>query len=210
MTGPSGQSEAERLEALWAGEFGDAYVARNEALDARRSDFWRALLGSAPIRTVLEVGCGQGGNLRPISAILDPADVTGIDINAEAIERARRNAPGTTVIHSVAKDLPFEDARFDLVLTAGVLIHQPDETLPAVMAEIVRCARRFVLWIEYHAPETIEVPYRGAAGSLFKRDYGRLYTELFPELTIRSEGFLSPDQGFDRATWQLLDRAGPG
>lgn len=210
MTESSARSEAERLEALWAGEFGDAYVERNAVLDARRNEFWRRLLASVAIRTVLEVGCGQGGNLRPISAVLDSADITGIDVNAEAIERARRNAPGTTVIHSVAKDLPFEDGQFDLVFTAGVLIHQPDQTLPAVMAEIVRCARRYVLWMEYRAPETVEVPYRGAAGSLLKRNYGRLYAELFPELTVSADGFLAPEQGFDRVTWQLLERPDPG
>src|SRR4029079_17367651 len=138
MTERDEAAEAARLEAMWAGEFGDAYVERNAVLDARRSDFWRTLLGSVPIRTVLEVGCGQGGNLRPIAETLDPADVWGIDINAQAIERARQNAPGTNVIHSVARDLPFSDGEFDLVFTAGVLIHQPDETLPNVMAEIVR------------------------------------------------------------------------
>jgi pseudaminic acid biosynthesis-associated methylase len=206
MTQRTDPPEASRLEQLWAGEFGDAYVTRNEVLDDRRSEFWRTLLGSAPIRTTLEVGCGQGGNLRPISAILEPDNVYGIDVNAEAIERARRNAPGTHVASSVARDLPFEDARFDLVYTVGVLIHQPDASLPEVMAEIVRCSRRFVLWVEYHAPETVEVPYHGVEGTLFKRDYGRIYHELFPELTIHSEGFLGPEAGFDRGTWQLLEK----
>ena len=210
MTERDKPPEATRLEELWAGEFGDAYVERNAVLDARRSEFWRTLLGSVPIRTVLEVGCGQAGNLRPIAETLDPANVWGIDINAQAIERARRNAPGTNVIHSVARDMPFEDGQFDLVFTAGVLIHQPDETLPDVMAEIVRCARRYILWIEYHAPETVEVPYRGVPGSLFKRDYGRLYLEQFPGLTVQAEGFLAPEQGFDRGTWQLLALPGPG
>jgi pseudaminic acid biosynthesis-associated methylase len=206
MTQETDPAEATRLEQLWAGDFGNAYVTRNEVLDERRADFWRTLLASVQIRTTLEVGCGQGGNLRPISAILDPDDVYGIDINAEAIERAKRNAPGTHVAHSVARDLPFEDGRFDLVYTVGVLIHQPDETLSQVMAEIVRCSGRFVLWVEYHAPETVEVPYHGVEGSLFKRDYGRLYHEQFPELTVHSEGFLAPEAGFDRGTWQLLEK----
>ena len=206
MTQETDPAEATRLERLWAGDFGNAYVTRNEVLDERRGEFWRTLLASAPIRTTLEVGCGQGGNLRPISTILEPDDVYGIDINAEAIERAKRNAPGTNVRHSVARDLPFDDARFDLVYTVGVLIHQPAETLPKVMAEIVRCSRRFVLWVEYHAPETVEVPYHGVEGTLFKRDYGRIYRDLFPELTIHSEGFLGPEAGFDRGTWQLLEK----
>jgi len=206
MTQGSDPSEATRLERLWAGDFGDAYVTRNQVLDERRAEFWRFLLGSVPVRSTLEVGCGQGGNLRQIVTILEPDDVYGIDINAGAIERARRNAPGAHVLHSIARDLPFENSRFDLVYTVGVLIHQPDESLPLVMAEIVRCSRRFVLWIEYHAPETVEVPYHDVEGTLFKRDYGGLYRELFPELTVHSEGFLPPEAGFDRGAWQLLEK----
>jgi pseudaminic acid biosynthesis-associated methylase len=206
MTQESDPSEPTRLERLWAGDFGDAYVTRNQVLDERRAEFWRSLLGSVPVRSTLEVGCGQGGNLRQIVTILEPDDVYGIDINAGAIERAQRNAPGAHVLHSIARDLPFENSRFDLVYTVGVLIHQPDESLPLVMAEIVRCSRRFVLWIEYHAPETVEVPYHGVEGTLFKRDYGRLYRELFPELTVYSEGFLPPEAGFDRGAWQLLEK----
>src|SRR4029077_166184 len=78
MTERDAPHEATRLEELWAGEFGDAYVERNAVLDARRSEFWRTLLGSVPIRTVLEVGCGQGGHLRPIAEALDPAHGGGL------------------------------------------------------------------------------------------------------------------------------------
>jgi hypothetical protein len=63
-----------------------------------------------------------------------------------------------------------------------------------------------VLWIEYYAPRTEEVEYRGQPGSLFRRDYGRIYHETFPELRLVDEGFLRPEDGFDRGTWQLLEK----
>jgi pseudaminic acid biosynthesis-associated methylase len=206
MTQGTDPPEAVRLEQLWAGEFGDAYIARNSVLDERRTIFWRSLIGSAPIRTVLEIGCGQGGNLRPLSGILEPSDVWGIDVNATAIERSRQAARDTNAVHSVARNLPFRDGWFDLVFTIGVLIHQPEESLAGVMAEIVRSSRRFILWGEYQSKATEEVPYRGAAGALFKRDYGAIYGSLFPQLTLRQQGFLGPDDGFDRVTWQLLEK----
>ena len=200
------EAEARRLEGLWGGAFGDAYVSRNAALDDRRGAFWHELLADLDVGTVLEVGCGQGGNLRHLTAILPPERVWGVDVNAEARERARRNAPGSNVVHGVARLLPFRDAAFDLALTVGVLIHQPETTLPLVMAELVRVSRRYVLWGEYHAEVTTEVPYHGERGALLKRDYGRLYRELFPELTVVRQGFLGPESGFDRVTWQLLAR----
>jgi pseudaminic acid biosynthesis-associated methylase len=206
MTEGTDPPEAVRLEQLWAGEFGDAYVARNSVLDERRATFWRSLIGSAPIRTVLEIGCGQGGNLRPLSGILEASDIWGIDVNAAAIERSRQTAPGTNAVHSVARNLPFRDGWFDLVFTMGVLIHQPEDSLEGVMTEIVRCSRRFVLWGEYQSEVTEEVPYRGTPGALFKRDYGAIYGSFFPQLTVRQQGFLGPDDGFDRVTWQLLEK----
>jgi spore coat polysaccharide biosynthesis protein SpsF len=200
------QPEAVRLEHLWEGEFGDAYVERNRALDPRRARFWHRILAAYPVRSVLEIGCGQGGNLKPISEAPQAPEAWGVDVNAKSLARIRENVPGANAVHSVARDLPFRDRWFDLTFTIGVLIHQPDDTLPLVMSEIVRCSRRFVLWGEYYAPERTEVPYRGQEGALLKRDYGRIYHELFPDLVVREEGFLAPEDGFDRTTWQLLEK----
>lgn len=196
-------TEARRLESLWAGEFGDAYIARNPVLHEHRAPFWESLVARHDIRSVLEVGCGQGGNLMRITPLVDPEMIWGVDVNATAVERARHNAPGTNVVRSAARDLPFRDGFVDLVYTVGVLIHQPDDALPQVMAEIVRCAGRFVLWCEYYAPATEEIPYHGERGTLFRRDYGAIYGSLFPALTVVEEGYLE-DEGWDRGTWQLL------
>ena len=63
-----------------------------------------------------------------------------------------------------------------------------------------------MLWAEYHAPATEAVPYHGQEGALFRRDYGALYARQHPELSVVEEGFLDKDEGFDRVTWQLLER----
>jgi pseudaminic acid biosynthesis-associated methylase len=199
-------TRATSLEQLWAGEFGGAYIERNRVLDERRSIFWTDLISTWGIRSVLEIGCGQGGNLKPIASLVDPTDVWGVDVNEDALALARLHAPGANVVVSRARRLPFRDGLVDLSFTVCVLIHQPDTTLPVVMAEIVRCSSRFVLWAEYHAATTEEVPYHGQPGSLFRRDYGTIYRELFPELILRAEGFLPPEAGFDRVTWQLLEK----
>jgi pseudaminic acid biosynthesis-associated methylase len=199
-------AEAIRLEELWAGPLGTDYVARNPVQDDRRHRFWHGLLARYPIRSVLEVGCGQGGNLAPIAHLLEPRDVWGIDVNPAALARARTGVPDANLVSSVARQLPFRDGFVDLAFTVGVLIHQPDATLPLVLAEIVRCSRRYVLWGEYQAERTEEIPYHGVEGALFRRDYGAIYHTLFPDLVVRDEGFLGPEEGFDRVTWQLLEK----
>lgn len=196
--------EAERLERLWGGEFGDAYVERNSGPDAR-GPFWRELLGRYPVERVLEVGCNIGGNLQWIVQKVPARQVYGIDVNEKALSQVR-NRLQVNATWSVARELPFRDAWFDLTFTAGVLIHQPEDALLAVMSEVVRCSRRYVLCLEYFSEKTAHVPYRGQEGALFKRDYGRLYADSFPALKQLETGFLGKDQGWDDVTWWLFEK----
>ena len=199
----TGICEASRLEQLWAGEFGDAYIGRNLQAGDGRADFWRGLLKEFPAGRVLEVGCNIGANLRWIAETVP--EVYGVDINAKAVEQARRLMPGVNALVNPARALPFRDRWFDLVFTMGVLIHQPESTLPLVMSEIMRTSRRWVLCGEYYAAEAREIAYREQPGALFKRDYGRMYRELFPDLRLVKQGFLGRDQGWDDITWWLFE-----
>lgn len=205
------KSESERLEELWGGEFGDEYVGRNQRSresDRLRSAFWDEMLVELQPSSVLEVGCNVGGNLQWISQHVSPVDVFGVDINLNALMALRERLPEVNALHCQARKLPFRDGWFDLVFTMGVLIHQPEATLPLVMSEMVRCSNNWVLCGEYFADETVEVPYRGESGALFKRDYGRLFSELFPELRLEKQGYLSKESGWDDVTWWLFRKVG--
>ena len=196
--------DAARLEDLWAGEFGDEYIARNIEAGVGRDRFWTALLARYPVASVLEVGCNVGANLQWLVRLVDSAHVHGVDVNEQALTILRRRLPGVHAVISPARSLPFEDRSMDLAFTSGVLIHQPDSALRGVMSEVVRVARTFVLAVEYHADETVEVPYRGQSGALFKRDYAGLYQSYFPQLELLEGGFLARDEGWDDATWCLF------
>ena len=199
-------TEARRLEELWSGEFGDAYTDRNQAAGEGRARFWAAFLQEFAPRRVLEIGCNVGGNLRWIAGPVPPRRVHGLDVNEKALRQLRRALPAVSAVWGLARALPFRDRAFDTVFTMGVLIHQPPETLSAVMTEIVRCADRFVLCGEYYAPEPTEVPYRGESGALFKQDFGELYQRSFPELRLRKQGFLSRGEGWDDVTYWVFER----
>lgn len=196
-----------RLEELWRGDFGDEYVGRNAAAGQGREPFWNELLDEFPVESVLEVGCNRGGNLGHIARKVPPRSVYGIDINETALAELRSEVPGVNALWSPAREIPFRDRWFDLVFTTGVLIHQSPNALPLVMGEVVRCSRRYVLCGEYYAEELTEVPYRGHRGALYKRDFGALYQELFPELELRKRGFLSKqDGGWDDVTYWLFEK----
>ena len=200
-------SDAERLKELWSGEFGDQYVDRNAAADEGRRPFWVERMEKLRPSSVLEIGCNVGGNLVWIAEAVGGERVAGVDVNEKALNILRERVPGVDAREASATALPFEDGSFDLVFTTGVLIHQDPGALEQVMREIVRVSGRYVLCGEYYAEELTEVPYRGQEGALFKRDFGGLYQELFPELELVDEGFLPRGEGsWDDVTWWVFEK----
>lgn len=197
-----------RLEQAWAGDFGKAYTDRNNNAADGRSLFWKNILAKYPVASVLEIGCNAGANLTWICRSVPPQQVFGTDVCEYALARLRTSIPAVNALWSRARSLPFRQNWFDLIFTAGVLIHQPDETLPLVMAEIVRCTRRYVLCMEYFSETTEEISYRGLEGSLFKRNYGGVYKELFPELQLLEKGELTREEGWDNLTYWLFRKEG--
>ena len=200
------RSEAERLEGLWAGDFGNAYIERNIEAAKGRDRFWNAFLDKYRPKNVLEVGCNVGGNLKWLIGKVPPRDVIGVDINEKALAWLHQNMPSVNTLWSSARELPFRDRQFELTFTAGVLIHQPEDSLRDVMAELVRCSGRWVLCMEYFSKDTVEVPYRGQTGALFKRDYGAIYQRHFPELKLIEQGELHEKDGWDQVTYWMFER----
>jgi len=91
------------------------------------------LLDLTPQSHVLEVGCGAGGCALYLSR-LTQAQVTGIDVNASAIEEARTSAKSVPETRTCFEQidasgrLPFEDASFDAVFSNDVMCHIPDRS----------------------------------------------------------------------------------
>lgn len=196
------------LERLWAGDFGDAYAERNADADRGRAEFWSDVLERLAPTSVLEVGCNVGGNLRWIAESVEPSMVAGIDVNSAALSVLSERLPEVDARLATGRDLPYADESFDLVFTTGVLIHQASGDLEAMMKEIVRCSRRWILCGEYADDHEVEVPYRGQPGALFRRDYGSIYKQLAPSLSLAESGFLprSAASTWDDLTWWIFEK----
>lgn len=91
---------------------------------------------------VVDVGCGSGGTVA-IPAALRGASVVGVDVTPELFVAAERRASEAGVevewVESDAADLPFEDARFDRVLSTFGHAFAPDHAGAA--RELVRVCR---------------------------------------------------------------------
>ncbi len=178
----------------WSGEFGREYTQRNDwSLAKFRTwmrgyngwdalDLYAWLLDGVPRSIpVLEVGCNVGMQLECLAAI-GFADLHGVELQQDAAARARDRLPDAAIHTGSALDLPFENDRFGLVFTSGLLIHISPPDLDRVLDEIHRTTTMYVMGIEYYAPSPCEVPYRGESGMLWKDDFERRYLSRFSEL----------------------------
>jgi len=66
------------------------------------------------------------------------AEVTGLDVEAKALEVARRRNPGVEFVEASVFDMPFEDGAFDAVTLFDVIEHIPAGTEAKALAEVAR------------------------------------------------------------------------
>jgi ubiquinone/menaquinone biosynthesis C-methylase UbiE len=114
----SGYHASERKRRAWDAANPGNRASHLELADAVRSLAAAALAGDGAI---LDVGCGTGGWLHELSADVDPARLYGADLLPSRLEHAKRNVPGANYVHADARELPFEDGRFALILLFTVL-----------------------------------------------------------------------------------------
>jgi ubiquinone/menaquinone biosynthesis C-methylase UbiE len=108
-------------------------------LDDRSAELIR---GFATDADVLEVGCGTGLILNRIAPLARRA--VGLDLSPGMLAVARER--GLEVVEGSARELPFEDASFDLLYSFKVLAHVPDlARVFSEMARVVRPGGRLVL-----------------------------------------------------------------
>ena len=83
---------------------------------------------------VLELGCGAGV---PMSAALARGrQLTGVDLSAEQIRRARRNVPGATFLQADLATLDRPAASLDAVVAFYSLTHVPRDEHAALFGRI--------------------------------------------------------------------------
>jgi SAM-dependent methyltransferase len=115
------------------GETYDLDLGQTGWMNAEELQGFLPLLDVTSESHVLEVGCGAGGCALYLSR-LTHAHVTGIDVNASAIEEARTSAQLTPEARTcfelinANERLPFEDASFDAVFSNDAMCHIPDRS----------------------------------------------------------------------------------
>lgn len=182
-------------EKFWSSSFGKKYTDRNvynpitlekaykKVYGVTRSQINSNILAGCKIDNVLEVGCNIGNQLRLLQA-KKFKNLYGIEIQKDAVARAKKLTKDINIVQGSAFELPFKDNYFDLVFTSGVLIHIHPRDLKAVMKEIYRVSKKYIFGFEYQDNSCQEIVYRGHKDRLWKNDFAKVYQKHFPDLKL--------------------------
>ncbi|HGO5854221.1 TPA: class I SAM-dependent methyltransferase [Mannheimia haemolytica] len=94
-------------------------------------------------KKVLEVACNMGTTAIQLAKQFE-CEIVGIDLDEEALEKARKNIQENEVEHLVqvqranATKLPFDDASFDIVINEAMLTMLPQEAKEKAIREYFR------------------------------------------------------------------------
>jgi ubiquinone/menaquinone biosynthesis C-methylase UbiE len=91
--------------------------------------------------SILDVGCGKGFMLHDFKILMPNARITGLDISNYAFENAMPDVKPFIKIGN-AKQLPFQDKSFDLVVGINVVHNLDLEECKQAIQEIERVSRR--------------------------------------------------------------------
>jgi 2-polyprenyl-3-methyl-5-hydroxy-6-metoxy-1,4-benzoquinol methylase len=117
----------------------------------------QGLVAPAPrTGSILEIGCGEGHQSEHMAKLCDR--LTGIDVSATAIARARRRVPGANFIAGNLYDQPWmsERGRFDVITACEVLYYVKD--IPRILATMSRIGRGCVVSYFQPAARVVEPP----------------------------------------------------
>lgn len=194
-------------EQFWQGEFGTEYTQRNLGHIASNIAFFTQIVRlTRNLKSVIELGCGSGGNLAALRSLLPQAHLTGVEINASARQHASQHANEVVA----ASLLDFKAAQpADFSFTKGVLIHIAPENLERAYTALYGASRRYIMVGEYYSPKPVEIDYRGHASRLWKRDFAADLLDRYTDLRLVDYGFAwrrDPNFRQDDLNWFLLEK----
>ncbi|MFV1967996.1 MAG: class I SAM-dependent methyltransferase [Pirellulaceae bacterium] len=140
------KAECAELAIQWGRDYWDG--ERHHGYGGYRYDGrWRAVAeaivnhyGLSDDIRILDVGCGKGFLLYEFTQVLPRADVCGIDISQYAIDHAREEVRSSLQVGH-ARQLPFPDQHFDLVISINTLHNLYIDELWSALTEIERVGR---------------------------------------------------------------------
>lgn len=199
-------------EKFWADKYATDYIKKNTHFDNKLgSEAWSTILQKTDtkIDSYLECGCNIGRNIDQLQIALPSAKPSIIEISKPAYDYVTGRHDFDHAFNGAILESAFEEEKFDLVFTMGVLIHINPDQLLAHMKRMHDYSKKYILMGEYFNRTPVSIEYQGEQDRLFKRDFGKLFAENF-DVRVVDYGFLwghiYDKAGFDDITWWLFEK----
>ena len=95
----------------------------------------------SPDSMILDIGCAKGFLIKDLLKTGKVKNVFGIDISSYAVNHSEKEIKGLTLI-SNAKNLPFKDKQFDLVLSINTIHNLEIDSCINALSEIERVSKK--------------------------------------------------------------------
>jgi 2-polyprenyl-3-methyl-5-hydroxy-6-metoxy-1,4-benzoquinol methylase len=130
----------ETYDELWTKTWGDQQSFG--PVHRRQREELLKLITKLDVASVLDVGCGSGGNLAALANAMPHLVLSGVDVSRQALALAAQRVPSASFRQLDAQKEKL-DERFDLVLCNQVIEHLVDDT--TALRNMARMAKRWVL-----------------------------------------------------------------
>jgi len=129
-------------EGIWEDVWGD--MQKYGPVHRHHRRIFSGLLKNLPqseIRTIADIGCGEGSNLFFLGTLFPNAKLTGFDISTTALKTARSNTRAEFGILDIQKEVP--PRKFDLVFCSDVVEHLEHDTV--AISNMARMTNKYAL-----------------------------------------------------------------
>ena len=131
------------------------------------------------LKSVLEIGCGAGANLHRIKQAFPNVDISGCDINVDAIAMAKKKLPDADLKVGSILDLPFNGEFYDLILTDAMLIYIGPEKIRRAFREIRRVGYEKMMFVEFHSESWLKRKALSLTSRYNAYDYKKLLKKYY-------------------------------
>ena len=199
---------------FWKNSYATDYINKNSDYDIPSGiNAWNIMLSKVERNKldngILECGCNIGRNLDFLTRIIPEAPKSIIEISEPAYKYVVEKYNLESHFNGAIEDSRFENNKFGLVFSMGVLIHINPDNLKDVMQKMYDYSNDYILIGEYFNRTPVMINYNGEDNKLFKRDFGKLFIESF-NADLVDYGFLwghlYDKSGFDDITWWLFKK----
>ena len=204
-------SENLKQKEFWLSEFANSYMNRNSNIDYVNNNY-KEKTGLTEEEVfieffsdldkdlkILEVGCNVGVKISMLQK-MGFTNLTGLELNKNAYEIAKKNYPDIEFINSDIEEYE-TDKKYDLVYTCGVLIHLNPAIISNVVKKIFSLSKIYIFGFESYSEKLQEVRYRENLHVQWKQDFLGVYMKNFPELEILKQKkitYLNDEKAFTK------------